>query len=648
MHSDFAEQHYRRMFESIDQGFCTIEVLFDEQARPADYRFLEVNGAFAHQTGLHDAVGRRMRELAPEHEEHWFQIYGGVALTGEPVRFEQGAAALGRWYDVYAFRVGEPERRRVAVLFNDISAKKKAQRELYESEARYRALAHATVNSLYRISADGTRLLEVYGGSVVPHEKGAEPSTSLFEDYVHPDDRPGTRAAWTAAVASGTTYEREHRGRFADGSWGWVLARAVPVRNETGAIIEWIGSATDITARKEAEDALRQSESAHQAARREAERANKAKDEFLAMLGHELRNPLAPMLTALQLMRLRGRESREQEVLERQVGHLTRMVDDLLDISRITRGKVELQRAPVELCDVVVGAMEIAGPLLEQRQDRVEVLVPRRGLGIYADPDRMAQVVSNLLTNAAKYSEAGSRIVVSGVRDGETVRLTVRDQGIGIAPEMLATIFEPFVQRPQTSDRSIGGLGLGLAIVRSLVEVHGGTVRAESEGPNRGSEFIVELPVLDLFASESPSNTDIPENTRPDGASRKRILVVDDNKDAVAMLRVALEQLGYIVDVAFDGPSALACAQAFVPDVALLDIGLPVMDGYELARRLRQTRQHANELRLVALTGYGQEADRLLSIQAGFERHLVKPVDLDRLEQVIEERPSDPRQITRR
>jgi PAS domain S-box-containing protein len=632
----FPKEHYRSLFESIDLGFCTIEVLFDAADRPVDYRFLDVNRAFERQTGLRDVVGQTMRTLVPAHEDHWFRTYGEVALTGVPVRFEQRAEALGRWYDVNAFRVGEPAHRRVAVLFNDTTAKKAAQQALYESEARYRALAHATTNLLYRISADGERLLEVQGERHgLSSESDAEPNGAWIDRYVHPEDLARARTARDEAIAHGRPLELELRARMPDGSWGWMLTRVVPVWSEAGEVIEWIGSATDINARVEAEAALRRSEAAHEAARRAAEEANHAKDEFLAMLGHELRNPLAPMLTALEVMQLRGTESREQEVLERQVGYLTRMVNDLLDVSRITRGMVDLQRQPVELCDVVARAMEIASPLLEQRRHRVEIRVARTGLVIDADLDRMAQVVANLLTNAAKYSEPGSRIAISGARDAGRVRLSVRDEGIGIEPAMLTAVFDAFMQHPQTSDRSAGGLGLGLAIVRSLVAAHGGTVRAESAGPDRGSEFVVELP-LRVAAASADAPGEGPAAARPPAhAPEARVLVVDDNEDAADMLRFALEQLGFAVEVAADGPSALTRARAFAPTVAVLDIGLPIMDGYELARHLREA--YGERLRLIALTGYGQVGDHQRAMEAGFDIHLVKPVDLKRLQHAIEE-----------
>jgi signal transduction histidine kinase len=373
-------------------------------------------------------------------------------------------------------------------------------------------------------------------------------------------------------------------------------------------------------------------------ANREAVSANRAKDEFLAMLGHELRNPLAPILTALQLMRLRpgiGGE-KERSVIERQVAHLVRLVDDLLDVSRITRGKVDLQREPVELADIVAKAIEMASPLLEQRRHRLDVTVPQRGLLVDADPSRMAQVVSNVLTNAAKYTEPGGSITVVGRVDADEVALVVRDTGIGIAREMIPRIFDLFTQEPQALDRAQGGLGLGLAIARTLVGMHGGTIAAESAGRGRGSEFTIRLPRLARGSDEVL----VAAARVPDArAVKSRVLVVDDNVDGADMLAMSLEQLGCVTCIAHDGPSALRMAETFDADLALLDLGLPVMDGYELARRLRELPRYA-ATRLVAITGYGQAADRRRSGDAGFDDHLVKPVALDDIVRILGVRPS--------
>ena len=369
----------------------------------------------------------------------------------------------------------------------------------------------------------------------------------------------------------------------------------------------------------------------------EASRANRAKDEFLAMLGHELRNPLAPMLTALQLMRLRGESvfEKERTVIERQARHLVRLVDDLLDVSRIARGKIELRTEPVEIGDIVAKAIEMASPLFELRDQQLVADVPAAGLVVAADPARLAQVVANLLTNAGKYTEKGGRIEIEAGREGENARIAVTDTGIGISAEMLPFVFDMFAQERQALDRSQGGLGLGLTIARSLVELHGGTIEARSDGPEKGSQFVLRVPLsaaLPAAAARAERQVALVSSS----ADRRRILVVDDNEDAAHTLADLLSRLGHTLRVAHDGPSAIRLLDEFTPEVALIDLGLPVMDGYELAAFLRPHPALGN-LKLVAVTGYGQAVDRALTRAAGFDAHLVKPVELDVLEPIVRE-----------
>ena len=372
-------------------------------------------------------------------------------------------------------------------------------------------------------------------------------------------------------------------------------------------------------------------------ARQAAEAANRAKDEFLAMLGHELRNPLAPILTALELLRLRGIESgeRERTIIERQVRHLVRLVDDLLDVSRITRGKVRLSLEPIELNEVVTSAVELASPLFEQHQHTLETNVPRQGLGVMADPARLAQVIGNLLTNAAKYTPPGGQIRVAAWRSAEEVILSVRDTGIGIEADMLPSIFDLFTQDRQTMDRAQGGLGLGLALVRNFVQLHGGSVAAHSEGRGRGSEFLIRLPRIQV-AKASPAPKAARGRLAAPFTPGLRVLIVDDNRDAAMMLAEALSVDGHVTSTAPDGPTALKTAVLFKPDVALLDVGLPVMDGFELARQFRALPE-LKRTRLVAVTGYGQLHDRRRSASVGFDVHLVKPVDVERLSKLMRE-----------
>jgi CheY-like chemotaxis protein/anti-sigma regulatory factor (Ser/Thr protein kinase) len=355
------------------------------------------------------------------------------------------------------------------------------------------------------------------------------------------------------------------------------------------------------------------------------------------MLGHELRNPLAPILTALQLLKLRGIDAgeRERNVIERQVKHLVNLVDDLLDVSRITRGKIQLQRTPVEIADAVAKAIETASPLLEQQRHTLVVDVPRHGLSVNADLDRLAQVISNLLTNSAKYTEPGGRIAVTGRREDEAVVLEVTDNGIGIAADMLPRIFDSFVQDRQALDRARGGLGLGLTIVKSLVSLHDGSVTAKSGGRGHGASFTVRLPLEAERIPDQAEGIAIGSAVVATGVSR-RILVVDDNEDAALMLASGLSTYGHDVRTAPDGPTALDLAEGWHPDVAVLDLGLPVMDGYELARRLAE-RGDAAGTRLIAVTGYGQEQDRRRSAAAGFDAHLVKPIDIEALQILIEQ-----------
>jgi CheY-like chemotaxis protein len=381
------------------------------------------------------------------------------------------------------------------------------------------------------------------------------------------------------------------------------------------------GVAFDITDRIQAEKA--------------ALEASRQKDAFFAVLGHELRNPLSPMLTSLQVMRLRGIEGREIEILERQVTHMRRLVDDLLDVSRITSGKVELKLDDVDLGAILVRTLDTVGPLLAQRHHQLHVEIPKGAIGVRADPERLTQIVTNLLVNAAKFSDEGSNIYLEASVSEGFVILSIRDEGIGIAPEMLDTIFDNFVQRPESVDRSRDGLGLGLAVVRSLVRQHGGRVFARSEGRGKGSEFVVELPSVTLHASSLTPPT--PVRPRRAVGHRERVLVVDDNRDAAETLHAGLVHYGFEVEVAFEPAAALKLAREFRPSVALLDVGMPDMSGYELATRLRALVEPGGTLRLVAVTGFGQPDDRERAFASGFDRHLVKPVDLKTLLRTLDE-----------
>jgi PAS domain S-box-containing protein len=382
-----------------------------------------------------------------------------------------------------------------------------------------------------------------------------------------------------------------------------------------------VNVASDVTARRAAETAMRE--------------ADRRKDEFLALLSHELRNPLAPILTAAQLMQMRGDVAtpREREVIVRQVKHLVRLVDDLLDVSRVARGKVTLSKRPLELGVVVAKAVEATAPLLEQRRHELRLSVAAEGLLVDADEVRLTQVISNLLTNAARYTDPGGRIAVAATREGAEIVLRVRDNGVGIAPALLPHIFEMFVQGSRGPDHE-GGLGLGLSLVQTLTALHGGRATAHSDGPGRGSEFTVRLPAAPPAADGAVGPAGRVAR-RAAEARGQRILVVDDNRDGAEMLSILLADAGYEVQLAGDASQALTISYAFRPHVAILDIGLPVMDGYSLGRELRAHMADAPPI-LIALTGYGQEQDRRRSAEAGFSLHLVKPVDPEKLRHLVD------------
>jgi signal transduction histidine kinase len=363
-----------------------------------------------------------------------------------------------------------------------------------------------------------------------------------------------------------------------------------------------------------------------EAARAEAEEASRTKDHFLAVLGHELRNPLAPSLTTLEVMKMRAPHvfQRERQILERQIGHMVRLVNDLLDASRLARGKVELQRLRFELRQAVDRAVDMARPLIDRHRHELLVDVPAAGLVLDADEDRIVQVLANLLTNAAKYTPPGGHIWLTARATGAMVTIACEDDGPGVDPALLPTLFDAFVQGPRTLERHQGGLGLGLALARSLTEMHGGTIKLEGRAAGQGSRFVVRLPLA--AGAPPPGPADAPAG--PAARAARKVLVVDDNLDAGEMLRGALEQAGHSVAIAADGPAALAAAAASAPEVAVLDIGLPGMSGYELARQLRQ---RYPRIRLIALTGYGQPADAEAAARAGFDLHCAKPIAISAL-----------------
>jgi PAS domain S-box-containing protein len=442
----------------------------------------------------------------------------------------------------------------------------------------------------------------------------------IFFAHVHPEDREVVKSRFKDALETLSDWHFECRVIWPDRSVHWIEVHGAIYRNGD-APARMLGTIVDATGRKSVEEALRS--------------ADRSKDEFLATLAHELRNPLAPIRNALEIMAL-TREPQTVEsarhIIERQLGQMIHLVDDLLDISRITQGKIELRPDRVDVLTVLQSAVETSRPLIETRRQELSLrLPPAESLTVRADSTRLVQVIANLLNNAAKYTPEGGRIVLGAWRDGGHAVVSVEDSGLGIPAAMLPRVFDMFAQVDRSLERSQGGLGIGLALVKKLVEMHGGSVQAESEGENRGSRFTIRLPTIAAIA-ESAHVRQRPGDALPHAGTR--VLVVDDNVDSASSLATMFELLGCRTAMAHDGLAAVREAEAFVPDLAVLDIGLPGISGHEAARRIRQLPAGPGML-LVAVSGWGQEADRARSIQAGFNHHLVKPVDIRALQGML-------------
>jgi PAS domain S-box-containing protein len=621
-----SEERYRTLFDSIDEGFCVVEMLFDAAGHAVDYRFLETNPGFEKQTGLRDVTGKRVRELMPTLEAHWVERFGGVALTGESARFVDEAQALGgRSFDVYAFRLGAPERRIVAVLFKDITERKRAAQALQDSEVRYRRI--------FECAQDGILILDVDTGAITE----ANPFMAHMLGY--PIVELVGRQLWQIGLmrdaSASQSMVRELRSK------GFAGYENLPLRNKDGGQIEVEVVATlyqedrnaviqcnihDITERRRLE------EKTQEQARSLAD-LNRRKDEFLAMLSHELRNPLASILNASHLLRRQqGRNPIQvdaQAMIDRQVSQLARLVDDLLEVSRISTGRIRLRRESLDLRGIVHRAVETTQPQVEQKGQRLVESLPGKPVWVRGDAVRLEQVVVNLLNNASKYTDRSGQIEVMLQQECDEAVLRVHDNGVGIAPEILPLIFDLFMQADQSLDRAQGGLGIGLALVQSLVTLHRGRVEAHST-PGRGSEFVVRLPML--MSPQESAVARVEEGPQP--ARSLRVLVVDDNVDAAQSLAMLLQMSGHDARVAHDGTSAMQVVREFIPDAVLLDIGLPFADGYEVAKLIRAEPALGNAL-LLAVTGYGRDSDLQRTLEAGFDHHLVKPVDYAQVERIL-------------
>jgi PAS domain S-box-containing protein len=681
-----SDYRFRMLFESMAEGYCVIEVLFGEKGQPVDFRFLEVNPAFEKQTGLKNAKGRRMREIVPGHEQRWYDTYGRIALTGETMRIEDQAAALGRWYEMSAFRIGPAEHRHVGVVFNDITERKRnaarleQQKEVLELiaggaalsevlEALCRMVEQHSVATLYAsvltLDRDGIHLrhgaapslpeaynLAIDGMAIGPSVGSCgtaayrrEPvlvtdiaTDPLWRDHAELALSHGLRACWSQPILSG---DGKVLGTFA--MYHPTPRKPAPVDLHLVGIVTRTAAIAIERQRAEAERErlLKQA----QDARAEAEAANHLKDEFLATLSHELRTPLNAIVGWTKILRT-GKVDREDvqeglEVIDRNAKAQTQLIEDLLDLSRIMSGKLVLDLQRLHLQDVIEAAIDAVTPTAQAKGVRIGKVLDSLAPPVSGDSTRLQQVVWNLLTNAVKFTPKGGKVQVLLERVNSHVEISVMDTGIGIRPDFLPHVFDRFRQADGSTTRRHGGLGLGLAIVKHLVEMHGGAVRVKSPGEGQGSTFVVVLPVAAVHLG-------LPERTRPmesvgDRADDLcggtflngiRVLVVDDESDARGLMKRVLSDCGATVEMAGSAPEALQLIETFIPDVLVSDIGMPEYDGYDLIRGVRK-RRSGKVLPAAALTAFARSDDRMRAMRAGFQVHVAKPVNPDELIAVV-------------
>lgn len=604
-----------------------------------EMRFLEVSRQYAEDRGVTpaDLIGRQLYEVFPNIPERWRAAHarclqGATERCDLDVYVRPDGTREWTWWEIRPWYRADQTVGGIVLVSEIITQRLRAQRRLHDSEARLEVAIRAGALGIYdydlveKKTTWDARVRELWG--VGPHEPI---SFETFISRVHPEDRAATLTLLEESLGaqSNGTHSAEYRVvNPQDGSIRWISSTGT-VFFDQGSAIRLVGIVQDITDRKQAELALAKSAE-------ELRRADERKDAFLATLSHELRNPLAPIRTAAEILASPSLTAAQlgwaRQVIQRQTAHMASLLDDLLDVARVTRGKLVLKKQKVGLKSIVDSAVEAARPLVDEKGHRLLVSLPAPDVQLTADPLRLSQVLSNLLGNAAKYTEPGGQIELSAQLEGSTLHLSVKDNGIGIPPEALSQIFNMFWQVERPDGRGQGGLGIGLAFVKSLVELHGGTIEASSGGRGCGSELVVHLPAdAPAAEAEAPAPAGFPKAATGGG---HRVLLADDNEDAADSLAMLLTLAGHEVRVAHGGRAALETAKEFQPDVALIDLGMPETDGYAVATALREA-PWAASLHLVALTGRGLEEDRQRTHAAGFDHHLVKPVNPQALDQLL-------------
>ncbi len=610
------EDRFRRALEVDTVGI----IFFGKQGE-----IIEANDAFLKMSGLCREDGRagllqcNMR-TPPEWMGIFLRAVGESKATGRITPFEQEFVREdgSRWWASFIAKQLD-ENEGVGYVI-DITKRKRAEQGLRESEVRFRVMAEASPALTWQVDAQGNAvyLNQRYMDMVGMNSQELMPTG--WRSVLHPEDAPAYVAAFEQALRDRSHFQHRIRIKTAKKEWRWLTSYALPWFTDAGEYAGHVGVSVDITEVVNAETALLE--------------ADRRKDEFLATLAHELRNPLAPISNALALMaRPDGipAVSHLLPVINRQVNYMVRLVDDLLEISRITSGKVELRRAVTDLTIVLRNAVDASLPLIDENKHKLSISIPEAPLIVYADGVRLEQVFTNLLNNAARYTRKGGQIWLTIRQEDKDAVVSVRDNGIGILPGMLPRLFDMFAQERRNGIGTQEGLGIGLNLVYRLVKMHGGTVEAGSEGKDRGSEFVVHLPLSEMPVHENSDESEKTASTVPEGM---RVLVVDDNHDAAEVLCMLLESMGINAQAVNSGPAALTAIPAYLPNVILMDIGMPGMSGHDVARHIREQPQF-NNIKLVALTGWGQEEDRRDSKASGFDHHLTKPVNFKVLKDLL-------------
>ena len=606
-----SENRFRQALEIDTVGV----VFFNNQAVVT-----EANDAFLKMSGFsrEDQKTERLRsdDLTPPewHSTTWRDASGRIAPYERELFRKDGTP----WWALIATKRLQYDETVAYVV--DISEHRRIERSLRESETRFRALAEASPALIWQMNSHGDMIYVNQRAAELTDMTVEQLMSGEWRSILHPQDAPAYLAEFGKAVLDQSYFQRRLRIRNREGGWRWIKTYAMPWFTAPGEYAGYVGISLDITETVNGEIALLE--------------ANRRKDEFLATLAHELRNPLAPIVNALTLIAQPDGAASVQRLLpiiSRQVNYMVRLVDDLLELSRITSGKIELRTGETDIVGVLHDAIEASMGGINEKQLELSVSFPQTPLIVEGDAVRLEQIFMNLLNNAARYTRNGGHVWVTALQeDNSAVVVSVRDNGIGIPPEMLPRLFEMFVQERRGGMGTQEGLGIGLCLVDRLVKMHGGTVEARSEGKDKGSEFIVRLP---LRQTQTDEKVQQPEKI-PTAKPGLRVLVVDDNHDAAKVLCLLLQSIGVKVEAVHSGPAALAAIPDYQPNVILMDIGMPGMDGNEVARRIRQ-QPAFNDIKLIALTGWGQEKDRQRSKESGFDHHVTKPVNFRDLTDLI-------------